>query len=158
MRRRALRLASVVLGTLAGCSLGSGKNDTCCVTDYSGWQDTDTDADGDGYLEADDCNDHDASANPGATETCDGVDNDCDGDVDEGVTITVYADTDSDGYGDPAVSQEACRESKGWVDNDDDCDDDDETINPGVTEICGDGVDGDCDGLTDDDDPDCKKS
>ena len=35
-------------------------------------------------------------------EICDGVDNNCDGVVDEGVRLTFYADQDSDGFADPA--------------------------------------------------------
>ncbi|MBK8081688.1 MAG: putative metal-binding motif-containing protein [Saprospiraceae bacterium] len=38
--------------------------------------------------------------NPGATEICNGLDNDCDGDVDEGVQNTHFADADNDSYGD----------------------------------------------------------
>ena len=42
------------------------------------------DADADGYTEDEgDCDDEDAEVNPDATEVCDGVDNDCDGDTDE---------------------------------------------------------------------------
>ena len=51
------------------------------VGDLFDWYD---DADGDGYNQADDCDPDDPATNPGATEACDGVDNDCDGDVDEG--------------------------------------------------------------------------
>lgn len=43
-----------------------------------------TDADGDGWSSSSDCDDGDGSINPGASESCDGVDNDCDGDLDEG--------------------------------------------------------------------------
>ena len=44
------------------------------------------DDDGDGYY-GEDCDDHDINVNPGAEEVCDGVDNDCDGEVDEGCPL-----------------------------------------------------------------------
>ena len=56
------------------------------------------DGDGDGFIE-DDCNDADASVNPGVVELCDGIDNNCDGQIDEDVTSTWYTDGDGDGYG-----------------------------------------------------------
>ncbi|MDP6932906.1 MAG: putative metal-binding motif-containing protein, partial [Myxococcota bacterium] len=58
------------------------------------------DADGDGYGEEVDCDDEDASINPGATEACDGVDNDCSGEIDDAVGDIWYEDADEDGYGD----------------------------------------------------------
>ena len=48
------------------------------------------DRDGDGVPEADDCDDTNAAVGPTAEEVCDGLDNDCDGEVDEGVLTTVY--------------------------------------------------------------------
>ena len=95
-----------------------------------------------------DCDDGNAAINPGATEICDGFDNDCDGQVDEGVTTTYYADTDNDTYGDPNSSVEACSQPSGYVSDNTDCDDTNSAINPGATEIC-DGVDNDCDGQVD---------
>ncbi|MBK8081689.1 MAG: putative metal-binding motif-containing protein [Saprospiraceae bacterium] len=47
-----------------------------------------------------DCNDNNVLINPGATEICNGLDDDCDGGVDEGVQNTYYADVDNDSYGD----------------------------------------------------------
>jgi hypothetical protein len=66
-----------------------------------------TDADGDGFPASEDCDDTDATINAGAIETCDGVDNDCDGEIDEGVSDTWYADADGDGYGDADAPVEA---------------------------------------------------
>ena len=97
---------------------------------------------------ATDCDDSDASISPVDPELCDGVDNDCDGSTDEGVTSTFYADADADGYGDPATTTEACAEGSGFVTDDTDCDDGDAGINPGATELC-DGADNDCDGSVD---------
>lgn len=53
-----------------------------------------TDQDDDGYAAEDDCDDLDEAAYPGAEELCDGIDNDCDGDIDEGTTTTFYVDAD----------------------------------------------------------------
>jgi hypothetical protein len=61
---------------------GSDDSDTPIETQHG-----DPDADLDGFTEADgDCNDLNAGVYPGAIETCDGLDNDCNGQVDEGVT------------------------------------------------------------------------
>ena len=102
-----------------------------------------------GYVaNSDDCDDLEATTYPGATETCDEADNNCDGDVDEGVETTWYADADSDGYGDSATQQEGCVAPNGYVWNDDDCDDTSATTNPSSYEYC-DGIDNNCDGSTD---------
>jgi len=102
-----------------------------------------------------DCDDSNAEVNPGATEgsagdpTCgDGLDNDCDGLTDgDDAGCQVCLDGDEDGYGDPA--SEACTYPEL------DCDDSTADVNPGETEICGNGIDDDCDTLTDGDDPAC---
>ena len=108
------------------------------------------DADGDGFPAALDCDDTDASVHPEAEEICDGVDNDCDGDIDEGLLITVYADADADGYGDAGSSTEGCPGMSGYVEDATDCDDTDPDVYPGASEWC-DGVDNDCDGEIDND-------
>jgi hypothetical protein len=92
-----------------------------------------------------DCDDTDATINPGATEIAgDGIDQDCDG---KDLTANAwYKDSDGDGYGDSTDSQDAATQPTGYVSDKTDCDDTDATINPGATEIAGDGIDQDCDG------------
>ena len=115
-----------------------------------------------------------------SNEICNDLDDDCDGEVDEGVLIAYYADADADGFGDPQNDQFGCSPISGYVSNADDCDDalityqdndndgfgglgfdacgvltnddcneNDNTINPGVTEVCGNTVDENCNGLVD---------
>jgi hypothetical protein len=107
-----------------------------------------TDADSDGFDAEDDCDDGDASVNPDASEVCDGVDNDCDGEVDEGQLLTFYDDADGDGFGDVDASSVACERPSGAVDDNTDCDDDNGDIFPLAAEVC-DGVDNNCDGEVD---------
>ena len=126
------------------------------------------DADGDGYgvdafvqeacdgqegwsSVAGDCDDTDAGVHPEADEECDGIDQDCDGIVDEDASgsLRLYADDDGDGYGRTEDRILACAEQSGWVEAYDDCDDADAAIHPGATELWYDGVDQDCDGWSD---------
>jgi len=106
------------------------------------------DNDGDGQIDEGFDNDNDGIANCFDTEECDGIDNDGDGQVDEGLLITFYADTDGDGFGDPANTTMACEAPIGFVSNMDDCDDTNSSINPDAAEICN-GIDDDCDGMID---------
>jgi len=78
-----------------------------------------------------DCNDNNAAINPAATEICDGIDNNCDGNIDEGVLTTYYRDMDGDGFGNPAMTQQACAQPTGYVTNNTDCDDNDPFEKPG---------------------------
>ena len=111
------------------------------------------DLDSDGYdslaCGGTDCNDANAFINPGATESCDGFDNDCDGTVDNGVTNTYYTDADGDGFGNAAQSVSQCTLTTGLVTNANDCDDTNAAIRPSAQEVC-DGIDNDCDGQIDD--------
>jgi hypothetical protein len=105
------------------------------------------DNDGDGYNGDQDCNDENENINPGTAEECDGIDNDCDGDVDEGLLLTWYADTDEDGYGDIDSATEACVQPSGYVDSSDDCNDASALFFPGAPEDdCEDPNDYNCDG------------
>jgi hypothetical protein len=128
------------------------------------------DADGDGYGDAAtgvsacdapagtvadslDCDDGDASVNPLAAESCNGVDDDCDGDTDEAGSIGEsdwYTDFDGDGYGADASLVTACDAPAGTVGLGGDCDDGDDTVSPAAAERCDD-IDQDCDGDVGDD-------
>lgn len=99
-----------------------------------------------------DCDDTDNAIYPNADELCNEVDDDCDEDVDEGVTPRWYLDDDEDDYGDPNEFLEQCDEPDGYVTNNLDCDDTDNAINPEAEEVCDDGIDQDCNGQIDDTD------
>ena len=132
------------------------------------------DSDGDGYGDANvpdvacsqpsgyvantsDCDDTNGAVSPGATEVCNGVDDDCNGEPDDGdsgvdraTATTWYQDGDQDGYGDGNVSSVACSAPSGFVTDSTDCDDARGSVNPGASEAC-DGLDTDCNGTVDDD-------
>ena len=80
-----------------------------------------TDKDGDGWSFEEDCDDDNVDTHPDAIEICDGVDNNCDGLIDEDVGTTWYLDSDSDGYGDPDASTVSCDMPDGYVPTANDC-------------------------------------
>ena len=128
MRSLHLLLVLSLVGGLAGC-----------------------DQDGDGFGQ-DDCDDADPAVFPGAEETCNGLDDDCDDFVDEGQVFSPYhADEDGDLFGDPASPERSeCAPADGIANNADDCDDTESSVHPGASEVC-DGMDNDCDGGIDED-------
>ncbi len=94
------------------------------------------DNDADGYNQEVDCNDNNPAINPSAVEVCgDGIDNNCNGETDEG--CTVCTDNDLDGF----FAQSNCGTGI-------DCNDADALINPSALELCN-GKDDDCDGEVD---------
>ena len=153
-------------------------DDSSC-TEQTWYQDTDGDGFGNasqtqsscsqpaGYVSDNtDFNDNDANSFPNATEVCDGLDNDGDGQVDglsstgcgagevceNGTCVaatTYYLDADNDGYGDVTNSTIAGSTAPtGYVLDNTDCDDSNPSINPGATEIVDSFIDEDCSGTT----------
>ena len=97
---------------LDGDGFGSGLSTLFCSDPGVGYSNNDLD-----------CDDLLASINPNSTESCNGVDDNCNGEIDEFVTNTYYADVDSDGFGDVNTSVQDCAAPVGFVSNFDDCDD-----------------------------------
>ncbi len=110
------------------------------------------DDDRDGVVAEEDCDDQDASRHPGASELCDGKDNDCDNIVDEdAIDASIwYPDFDADSYGvDGPDNQIACDQPDGFAGVAGDCDDGDAAYNPGaLEEDCSDPSDYNCDGYS----------
>lgn len=142
---------SIVFCGLSGCTFGprpSGASSRSAAGNV--------DRDGDGFQGDRDCNDDDAAIHPQAVERCNGLDDNCNGDVDEGLAIQLWRDADGDGWGDGSVSVESCApDLKGYSDQSGDCDDRDPLVHPAAGEHCTPtNTDDDCDGLVDTDDPD----
>ena len=109
------------------------------------------DMDEDGFMAIDDCDDSDPGVNPHATEVCDGIDNDCSGAIDDDAEDAVrwFRDFDRDGVAGDLESVMACEAPDAWYQREaGDCDDVNRRVYPGAGEFC-DGLDGDCDGVVD---------
>ena len=122
------------------------------------------DADGDGYglststlsyctqpygyvANSTDCDDALAAVNPGATEICNSIDDDCDTSIDEGIAInTYYNDADGDGFGAGLGTATCSVLSAPYVTNNADCDDANVAVNTAATELCSNSIDDNCNG------------
>jgi hypothetical protein len=95
-----------------------------------------------------DCNDGRSEINPGVLEVCNGIDDNCTGGVDEGLTFEQYfVDGDGDGYG-SGSAQVSCTTVAGRVTTPGDCNDGNPTIKPSAQELCN-GIDDNCSGRAD---------
>jgi len=157
----------VVMGIIVSSLFGCGSSDSDPVVTWY------KDADGDGYSDgktqesvdqpagyyeasalkglSGDLNDNDKTVFPGATEICgDGIDQDSNG-SDLACLKLFYKDADGDGYSD-GTTQQASVQPTGYYEVSalkglsGDLNDNDKTVFPGATEICGDGIDQDCNG------------
>ena len=125
--------------------------------DLDGWGTTDphqidvfcTPPDGGWVADDTDCDDGDPAVHPGADESCNDMDDNCNGETDEGsIGSSWYPDSDGDGYGIDSVTTTACNQPAGTAAIDGDCNDDNPSVNPGATEVCNE-IDDDCDAEVD---------
>jgi hypothetical protein len=127
-----------------GDGYGGGEGESTCLS-WPGWVE-----------QTGDCDDSDPAVNPSAQEVCGGVDDDCDGwvddadpDVEVDAPVVTYPDGDGDGHGVEGATTTRCAPGDGWAAGaPDDCDDGDPAVYPGAPELC-DEQDQDCDGALD---------
>jgi hypothetical protein len=121
-----------------GDGFGAGNVTSSCADLGAGYTNNNTD-----------CDDTNSNTNPSATETCNTIDDNCDGQTDDGTLTVFFIDNDGDTYGNPSVSILACTQPIGYTPDDTDCNDTDANINPGAEDIGGNGIDENCDGQID---------
>ena len=144
-RSEQLLLTLLLASPLAGCDGCKDSSETGCSSTV--------DFDGDGWTLCDDCDDNDPAVHPGAIDCVNGLDDDCDGEVDPAGAPepgTWHPDSDGDGFGDYASTVQACEQPADAVDDATDCDDGEAEVHPGADEYCNE-RDDDCDGLVDED-------
>ncbi|MCZ7681740.1 MAG: C-type lectin domain-containing protein [Sandaracinaceae bacterium] len=102
-------------------------------------------------MNATDCDDECVTCTPVGVEICNGLDDDCDGTPDDGAGTIYYRDADGDGVGATGSTMAFCSPpGAGWTMTPGDCDDSCRLCRPGFPgELCGDGRDNNCDGVTD---------
>lgn len=137
-----------VFGTEAECAACI---EASCLADFQVCAGI-VDADNDGFTNLSDCDDSNPSVYPEAPGTNEGLDNNCDGVIDasECLLQSWYADADSDGFGNPLSTIEACEAPPGFVSDNTDCDDSNGVQYPGAPGT-GEGIDNNCNGVIDPD-------
>ncbi len=125
------------------CSPSAPNHDEDCNPQTVG----NVDADGDGHVSqiccnfqsfggllcGDDCNDQNPGVHSESPEVCDGVDNNCNGEIDEGATVALFADADGDNHGPTFASPvQGCAGTSGFATIANDCDDTNPAIQPGA--------------------------
>ena len=151
--------ATLLLTLLLACGDKDGGDDTGGGDGGGDGGAAGTDADFDGYPTPEDFDDDNAAVHPDATEVCNEQDDDCDGltddaddSLDSSTQGTWYTDADGDLYGADGAAVSACSQPIQTATEQGDCDDGDNTVHPGVAEVCND-IDDDCNDQVDDDDP-----
>lgn len=156
-------VVSVVM-TAGGCDASGSATSNSITTVVSTAVDYFADVDGDGFgagtannscsnpgagfvTNNTDCDDTNSAINPSANEICNGVDDNCTGGIDNGLTFNNYfTDADGDNYGTGTAQSLCANPGAGYATAAGDCDDTNSAIKPGATDVCGNGIDEDCSG------------